>query len=68
MLTYPRSDRARAHFRALGGANDITRPLEEARILEASRSPGRIGELDVAKCDPTWACEVRRPGAKDIPV
>jgi hypothetical protein len=33
---------------AIGGADEISSPVDEARLLEARRNAGRIGKLGVA--------------------
>ena len=33
---------------AIGGADEITPPVDEARLLEARRNAGRIGQFGVA--------------------
>ena len=52
---------------AIGGADEITPPVDEARVLEARRNAGRIGQLIIAERDAVPACEIRWPGAKDVP-
>ncbi len=52
---------------AIGGADEITPTLDEARILEARRNAGRIGQLRVAQRNPVSAREIGRSGAKDVP-
>jgi hypothetical protein len=52
---------------AIGGADEITPPVDEARVPEGCGNAGRIGQLIVAERDPVPACEIGRPGAKGDP-
>ena len=52
---------------AIGGADEITSPVDKARILEARRNASRIGQLGVAQRDAVSACKIGRSGAKDVP-
>src|SRR3984957_16887872 len=52
---------------AIGGADEIAPPVDEARVLEAFGERRRGGQLVVAEHNPIPTCEISRPGAKDDP-